>query len=250
MSDDRELSPEQEERVRRLLAEARVEEPIPGDVAGRLDRVLARLADGEPDHDPAEVVELASRRRRKVTTLLVAAAVVVAVGVGASQLSPDRFDTSADSATSGSVPESTGQEELLDSGAAGSADAEVPAPAEAPPAPFNESGEASAYALEMARPTRIRPAFFGDDVARVRSRLARSSLSAQSPTDRGDVSADAARSSMCEPAAWGPGDLYVVRYVGNPAVLAFRPAAGDTQVVDLLQCGTADILRSVTLPGS
>lgn len=248
MSDDREQSPEQEERVRRLLAEARVEEPIPDDVAARLDRVLARLADGDLEHDPAEVVELASRRRRKVTTLMVAAAAVLAIGVGASQLSPDRSDTSADSATSGSVPESTGQEELLDSGAAGGA--EAPAPAEAPPAPFSESGETSAYAFEMARPTRIRPAFFGDDVARLRSRLARSSLSAQSPTDRGDVSADAARSSMCEPAAWGPGDLYVVRYVGNPAVLAFRPAAGDTQVVDLLQCGTADILRSVTLPGS
>ncbi|WP_341924826.1 hypothetical protein [Nocardioides psychrotolerans] len=247
MSDDRELSPEQQERVRRLLAQARVDEPIPGDVAGRLDRVLARLADAEPDHDPAEVVALASRRRRKVTTLLVAAAAVVAVGVGASQLSPGPSDTASDSTAAGSAPEAATQDELLDSGAAGSALA--PAPAEAPPAPFTEDGSA-AYDLKRGRPVRIRPAFFADDVARVRSRVALSTLSAEAPTDRESGSADAAGSAMCEPADWGAGDLYVVQYAGNPAVLAFRPAAGDTQVVDLLQCGTADILRSVTLPGS
>lgn len=247
MSEDRELSPEQEERVRRLLAEARVDEPIPGDVAGRLDRVLARLADGDLDHDPAEVVALASRRRRKVTTLLVAAAAVVAVGVGASQLSPGPSDTAADSTAAGAAPEAATQDELLDSGAASSA--EAPAPAEAPPAPFTEDGSA-AYDLKRGRPTRIRAAFFADDVARVRNRVALSSLAAEAPTGREDGSLDAAGSAMCEPADWGAGDLYVVQYAGNPAVLAFRPAAGDTQVVDLLQCGTADILRSVTLPGS
>ena len=43
-----ELTPEQESEVRRLLAEARHDEPIPAEVADRLDRVLADLARDEP----------------------------------------------------------------------------------------------------------------------------------------------------------------------------------------------------------
>jgi hypothetical protein len=51
----------------------------------------------------------------------------------------------------------------------------------------------------------------------------------------------------CAPAAWGSGKLAPVLYDGEAAVLAFRPPTGDTRVVDLLECGTGDILRSVTL---
>ncbi len=80
---DQTLTPEQDARVRRLLADARHTDPMPGDVVARLDRVLAGLAD-EPAR-AATVVRLADRRRR-ATRLLVAAAAVVAVGFGGSQL--------------------------------------------------------------------------------------------------------------------------------------------------------------------
>ena len=43
-----ELTPEQESEVRRLLAEARHDEPIPVEVGDRLDRVLAGLTRDEP----------------------------------------------------------------------------------------------------------------------------------------------------------------------------------------------------------
>ena len=251
MSDDRELSPQQEEQVRRLLAEARVDEPIPGDVAGRLDRVLARLADGEPDGDRSHLDELASRRRRKVTTLLVAAAAVVAVGVGAQSFTLDGdVATSGDDATAATAqgPES---EELLKADSAGRD--EQAAPAEAPPAAMaTGSGDPDASLSRVAAPARIRPAFFAIDVERVRTSVDPLATQAQSPTQEGFASdsTQASRSDLCEPGAWGSGRLYLVRYAGNPAVLAFRPAVGETQVVDLLQCGTADILRSVTLPRS
>ena len=254
MSDDRELTPEQEERVRRLLAEARVDEPIPGDVAGRLDRVLARLADGDPEHEPAEVVVLASRRHRLVTALLVAAAAVVVVGVGAGVVGSRDVSPTADSATSATAadPSDDTLDDTLDSDAAGSV--EKAAPLEEPPAVMSEERDTNAYAVGGDATTRIRAAFFAVDVARVRARVAASSLSdgAQAPGAEGsaDSSAETAPGDLCEPGAWGPGDLYLVRYAGNHAVLAFRPAVGDTQVVDLLQCGTADILRSVTLPGA
>jgi hypothetical protein len=174
---DHELSPEQE-RVRRLLAEARVEAPMPDEVVARLDRVLARLADEEDDDDAPSVVDLAARRRRKAATLLVAAAAVVAVGVGAGQLLPGAGLSGDDTAAeSGQAPSPV--EEGLNLGSA--------------------SSQFSGF--------------------------------------------------VCDPApSWGPGDLVAVRYSGVPAVLAFRPPAGDTQVVDLLECGTAAILRSVTLP--
>ena len=52
----------------------------------------------------------------------------------------------------------------------------------------------------------------------------------------------------CGPAAYGAGKLVAVRYNGLPAVLAYRPAAGDTQAVQLLQCGSAEVIRSTTIP--
>ncbi len=92
---DQELTPEQEEHVRRLLADARHTEPTPDAVVARLDKVLAGLAD-EPARS-ADVVHLAHRRRR-AATLLVAAAAVVVVGVGLSQVLPNGGDSeSADS---------------------------------------------------------------------------------------------------------------------------------------------------------
>ncbi|MCW2791044.1 MAG: hypothetical protein JWO76_142, partial [Nocardioides sp.] len=82
--DDPDLTPEQEREVRRLLADARHTEPVPGDVAARLDRVLAELAAGEPG--PTPVTTLASRRRHRAVSVLVAAAAVVVVGIGLGQV--------------------------------------------------------------------------------------------------------------------------------------------------------------------
>ena len=91
-----ELTPEQEDRVRGLLAEARHTAPLPADVAARLERVLADLGEERagsgaersaadvpaPDPAAATVVPLAPRRRRRLTTVLVAAAAVTVVGLG------------------------------------------------------------------------------------------------------------------------------------------------------------------------
>lgn len=233
MSEDRELSPEQE-RVRRLLAEARVETPMPDDVVARLDRVLAQLVDDE-DAAPATVVELASRRRRKATTLLVAAAAVVAVGVGAGNLLPGAGLSGADS-----------------DNAAVSAEAENP---EAAAADRDLTGAAGAEAdappddLTAASLLRIRADHFADDVSLLRDRRgnAFSGGNASEVAPFGDAQ-EQRLPFICDPAAYGPGTLVAVRFAGTPSVLAFRPPVGDTQVVDLLECGTAAILRSVTLP--
>ena len=92
---DRDLTPAEEERVRRLLADARPAGPMPPEVVARLEGVLAELAvsqpvptgaaAGAPDAGPATapVVDLARRRRRRrVGSVLVAAAAVTVIGVG------------------------------------------------------------------------------------------------------------------------------------------------------------------------
>jgi hypothetical protein len=228
MSDERELTSAEEERVRRLLAEARVDAPIPEDVAARLDRVLAQLGEGEPGPD-AHVVALASRRRRKVTALLVAAAAVVAVGVGIGQVVP-RAEQSDSSPAS-------------DAGEAGAGDADdleraaPDAAAERDAAPFD---------LVDGVP-RVRATRFADDVARVAELRTTKDADGSGRPSALQSEAESSAPVVCDPAAWGRGRLQVVRYDGQAAVLAFRPPMGDAQVVDLLQCGTGELLRSVTL---
>ena len=58
---DRDLTPAEEERVRRLLADARHTEPMPDEVVARLDGVLADLA--ETAGPRAHRGDLARRRR-------------------------------------------------------------------------------------------------------------------------------------------------------------------------------------------
>src|SRR5690349_18717222 len=96
-----------DDQVRRLLAEARHDEPIPDDVAARLDEVLAGLPDDRLVDRP--VVDLAARQRRKnVRTWVLAAAAVVVVGIGINQVDWSGVGSAGnDSADSGaaSAPE-------------------------------------------------------------------------------------------------------------------------------------------------
>lgn len=244
--EERDLTSEEESRVRRLLADARLDEPVPPDVSARLDRVLAKLAAGDPvattDAAPAEVVDLAARRRRRAGAMLVAAAAVVAVGIGLGQVVG---------------PADQGE----DSGAAMESDAavdrdEAPAEKESPDASAVEDGaEAEASGPDVRdgrgflrradRPARIGEKDFATDVRRLQPRDAANLSSSYSRNADGSFQSDDFR---CGGAAWGAGILFAVRYDGKPAVLAFRKPAGETQVVALLQCGSGDVLRSTTLP--
>ncbi len=225
--DDPGLTPEQEQRVRRLLVDARHTEPMPGDVVARLDRVLADLARGE---DVAPVVPLASRRRRRAVTMLVAAAAVVVGGIGLGHVlapvgqgsgSADR-STVAEDAPSGN-----------DSGSGGGADSLAPV------APGSSRLERS-YALPG--PVRVRPQEFSRDVRHVQRLLTSAAGAAK------DDNAGRQPAFSCRPGDWGTGLFVPASYRGEPTVLVFRQVTGDTQVVDLFQCDSDDPLRSVTLP--
>lgn len=225
MTDDPDLTPEQESRVRRLLTDARHAEPIPEDVVARLDRVLAQLAVDDAD-DPGRVVSLAARRRRRVGSLLVAAAAVVAVGIGLGQLvgSPNQ---GADTASTDAGANSTLREG---------------------PEAANRTAQAPTYAFKV--PVPIRPNRFSRDVARIQQLTFDARV--QTPAPQSSGSENGTDSTLggfaCSPGAWGGGTFVPVTYGGDPAVLVLRRVTGDTQVVDLFECGSPDPLRSITLP--
>jgi hypothetical protein len=240
MSDERDLTPEQEARVARLLADARVEEPMPAEVAERLDRVLAGLA-GEPvsppPERPAPVVDLAARRRRRVRTLLVAAAAVVVAGVGVGRLVGTQDDMDG-AGGQGAAETSTRLEDAPESAREGG-----------PSQEFGDSdGAMSPDELKsLGEPARITTSSFASAVRKLQSRPGVRSNAASGLMDGSDLAAPD-MGFRCAPTAFGAGKLIAVRYNGSPAVLVYRPPAGGTQVVDLMQCRSGDILRSTTIP--
>ena len=221
------LTPAQEAEVRRLLAEARHAEPIPDDVADRMDRALAGLAPGSP----APVTGLASRRRRTALGLLAAAAAVVVVGVGLGQVLGTGGEPAGDSAVTADSPRDTGSAAQ----SSGSGDQSGAEPEAALPS--------APTALADAPPVRIRPQHFAADVARTLGSL-------RGPQDRTYASdnLDAGGTFSCRAAAWGRGTFVPVRYDGRPGVLVFRRPTGDTRIADLYACGSAELLRTITLP--
>lgn len=248
--DEREATPEQEAAVRRLLADARARDPLPADVASRLDGVLAGLragSDPRGGRDPvdgtatAPVVDLAARRRRRrAGALLIAAAAVVAVGVGIGQV----VDTGGTDGAATSTDTGAAGADRLEEDAEGAAPDEAPPSVNAVPSPSTGvEGEAPRKAGVLA----VRSQRFATDVRRIQ-RAEADGLRQQDRQTYDQVEPVAPARFRCPPADWGRGRLLGVLYDGAPTVLAFRAPEGDSQVVELLRCGNGEILRSTTLP--
>jgi hypothetical protein len=238
-------SPTPEDRIRRLLADARHTEPVPDDVAERLDRVLADLGPESAPSPPPAVTDLAAaRRRHRARTWLVAAAAVVAVGIGVDQIAQHDALPSG----SGSGGGSTTSSDRMSAGSAASG-------AEAPRTPGARRSEVRAgkqlRGYDAAAAVPLSGDRFAARVARLRDRpgfdrdLDRNSLAA---APHGEVDLQAGRVGRCRTADLGRGHWLAVRYDGAPGLLVYRPVRGDTQVVDLFLCGHAAPTRSVTLP--
>lgn len=227
----RELSAEEEQRVRALLAEARHTDPVPADVAARLDRVIADLSEESPR--AADVVPLATRRRR-ASRLLVAAAAIVVVGVGGSQVLNGLGMTGSDDSGAGeaSMPAEESEEEPAAEAGGLSADQDRPsAQDDRVPAPTSAT-----------RVARVRPRTFAADAMALRDGSA-------AFLGEADAERDADKQGpVCAAGEWGPGGYVAVRYAGDPGWIVFRRPKGDTQVADLFLCGSDVASRSLTLP--
>lgn len=265
MPDDRPDDPlhPPQDAVRRLLAGARHEEPVPDDVAARLDAVLDRLSEGE---SPGVVDLDAHRRRRRARNLLVAAAAVVVLGVGLSQVDRgaepatstasdaggDGSDASAGSLESGELFDHSG-DPAPSAAAPGSRAPETigSGPIEVTDAEFTAVAKGQAWRAQRSTDG-------ADNTAResaLEDRLLRSDELGESSSGASGYSGDPAADrvdrdawSTCRPGPYGEGRLVSIRYAGNPAVLAIRPPTSDSVVVELLRCRTGAVLRSATVP--
>jgi hypothetical protein len=222
------------EAVRRLLAQARHTEPMPAEVADRMDSVLAGLAHGADDpttpvEQVATVVPLAGHRRRRAAGLLGAAAAIVVGGVTVAQHLP--------SSGSGASPSSAAGQDSSSEFDRGSGSTKAPHAEVASPAPQDLAGGTAT--VRHGRVV-VRPQHFTADAL-----AARRLVTAASP---GRATMDLAR--LPAGCVRVPGDSTVVRatYERAPAALVFHRPASSSQVVDLFVCGSHRPVRSATLP--
>ena len=219
---DPDLTPA-EEQVRRLLADARLDEPLPDDVADRLDRVLADLQD-----------ETAAAARRPGRPRPPAAG----AGSPATCSSPRPRSSSSASASAGS----TSAARATTTRGAGSADSS--AIESAPKSDRRRRERRRRRSPDRRSCCGRRPSTSrcgGLQAVRRTQRPRQQPRAVRRPTGRPGPSG-------CDDPAWGPGERVPVRYDGQPGVLVLRPPPDATREVDLYLCGDTEITRSVTVP--
>lgn len=248
------VSPQDEARVRALLSGARETGPMPADVAARLESTLAGLAveRGGAATEPtpatgseASIHPLVRTRRHRVVAVLGAAAAVAVLALGVGTFvdrEPQAGDDAGGAADTGVVRGEAPRQ--------GDDEADGDAMSVAPDdgaAETNLDGVPWEMMRETeGRPHVVRPGHLTRDLARIQD----ATFGARGPSAAryGKVLIHAPRGFTCARADWGRGVLVAARYDGDPAYVAFRQPMGATQVVEVLQCGTGELLRSTTLP--
>lgn len=235
-----ELDHATDRKVRRLLADARHDSPLPTAVALRLDEVLAGLvAEAAVEAEPAVPIDLDARRRRKHwTTGLVAAAAVVVAGVSVPALldasggdgAESASTTAADNGSADSAAESddatssrAGQDKA---GAGGSRAQEAPRE-------FTASGAPAPGPVLEVSPDEFRSDALTARVGPAYDALARPALCGPGPV-----------AAAVEKAA----GVVLVRYDDQKGYLVFLEPQDETQQVDLYLCPTGDLERTTRIP--
>lgn len=226
----------EDDAVRRLLADVRHTDPVPADVAARLDAVIRGLA--QEDEDLAPVVALPRHRRRAAAALLAAAAAIVVGGVSLASLE-HRGGTPA--STAGAAAETSGDRSADSSGQSfSSSDSPSAAAGSAGSGTGSDTGGAATPQAERAQPVRVRAHHFATDAAR-----AREGAQTKGGTPDRRLTSEFA---TCRAGSLGAGVRLPASYHGSKAVLVYRAPAGGSQVVDLYLCGDRSPVRTTTLP--
>jgi hypothetical protein len=235
MTDERQPTPAEEDKITRLLAEAAVPAPAPPAVVERLDDVLAglvaeRSATSPPDPPSSDEVA-AARARRRWPRLLLAAAAVVAGGYGVS--------AAMDQGVLGGS--SSGGDASMSSDAGGAeSDGRATASKRGGPTELNDR-----TSLTQLRSDRLD--------ADVRRLLGDSLTMAPSDTPRRDGWKSAAPrdeglalTRACAPRSSPTGDWHAVRLDGRRAVLVTEPEAGGAVVATVYSCA-GDVLAGTVV---
>ena len=230
--------PDEHDAVRRLLADARADEPMPPEVTARMDDVLAELRREQTGSGTVTTLP-APHRRRTAGVLLVAAAAIVVGGVSVTAMLPhDRASDAGAAADRGENRSAAeGNSFSVPSAEAGGA------------SPSRKTGSPADLRVPSG-PVTLRPAHFAADVSRLRGSLDQT-FQAQSnaPSDtRSNPASPAPEAAACVPGGPGAGRGVPAVYDHAPSLLVFRRPSGAAQVVDLYLCGTTEPVRSITLP--
>jgi hypothetical protein len=235
---DEHLDPEQEERVRALLAElgsAPDAASMPPDVAARLDETLAGLV-AEREEAPADVVPL---RRRWAPRVAVAAAAVIVIGAGGVAAANLGVFNGTSNDTASSADSSAG-------GGSSSTESLDGAATTAPPS--NPAQVPNALPVRLPRVT---AASFDQDVARLLQQRspAQDSAANQRKSELG-AAAGQADTACPGPSTSDGSTTTTVLYDGARAVLVIHPAQGGERLVEAWACGGNRVLHSARLPAS
>jgi hypothetical protein len=230
-----ELTPEQEAEVRRLLADARHDEPIPTDVADRLDTVLAGLTRDEPGSPGvAPVIDLAARRRRRnAAAVLAGAAAVIVAGFAIGQVIDVGSNDAADSSTAADANasrEGPAGDSADDAGGSGT---------------LAESPESAPQPTAGQAPLILSSKHLARDLDDQLMDYSASSDAVRNPP--GPAYASVGCTPPPASTKFGLGDFFPALYDDTPAVLALRPPADGVQRADVLACVTAEVLASTTI---
>jgi hypothetical protein len=235
--DERPGLPPEQDAVRRLLAEARHDEPVPASVAARLDAALEELtAERRESRDATPVVDLtAARRRRRAGAALLAAAAVVVGGIAVGNVV-----TGVGGDSSGSDAAST-----ADRDDAGSTESEAEAGAGAlePNASARRAPGAYPAAYRLSSDSLLH------DLVAAREAEATAALAGESPQEPEEDSA--ADDTACDAASLpdpGTGTVVPVTLDGQPALALYRQPSAERQRVAVFLCGESTPERTVTLP--
>lgn len=260
------LTAAQQEAVRRMLASARHDEPMPDDVARRLDQVLAGLSAehsggaSEPSGDApveaatadrpqasaagADVVAIGSAgsargpegrsRSRRWPAYLLSAAAVVAIGFGVTQMIPAEDHGDSDSA--GSAADSAQVNNAPSEGPQLDATRAPEAKEEAPPASTDDPQYAGrSLPLPDIAGLEPRRGPIGEDLA---------------ATKRSDISSYRLVQRCLPDAVPSGSQVRAASFRGRDAVVLYLPATVSGRPVEVHVCGAdADQpVRSLTLP--
>ncbi len=220
---DPEIGPDDEQDVRRLLAEAGGPVRTPADVRERLDRTLAELVAtrheegpepapaGAPEH--ASVADIGARRRRRWPALAAAAAAVLVAGY-AMTVVVRGTDGDADS---------TGAEAESQTDAGGAVADRAGGAAQKPSDQAREGGLVAAPDVTAA-------------------------FRAEAGTVVAVVPPDAAPVVVCATPPTGPGEQgFRVRFRGAPATMVLGPVSKGRRVAVVYGCGAARPLDATVL---
>jgi len=248
----KELTPQQTDAVRQALADARHTDPIPADVAARLDHALDGLRAEREGAEARPVVSLdARRRRRNATRMLVAAAAVVVGGFGIDAMVGHGVlqGSGGDAATSGVADRDN------------SAEADAPDGAAAPTAP-SPSTDVPGFTGSETDGVReslsgLPPMAPGSDWRAALTETASMLVNIDSGYARRDVSRvlafqEAANKALTTCVTPGPDETSVlVRYAGHRAALLIHRPDSTKQVVEIYSCPighTGHLIRTVVVP--